>query len=80
MRDGLPECGACHTPVRPERAPGDRGLAGPLRQARGRRGLDVLTPSARSEPDIRITESEVARKEDVDASWSSWHSRCGPSC
>jgi uncharacterized protein YacL len=40
----------------------------PLRQARGRRGLDVLNAlRAIKNLDIRITESEVARKEDVDA-------------
>jgi uncharacterized protein YacL len=40
----------------------------PLRQARGRRGLDVLNAlRAIKNLDIRITESEVARREDVDA-------------
>ena len=40
----------------------------PLRQARGRRGLDVLNAlRAIKTLDIRITESEVAKKEDVDA-------------
>jgi len=40
----------------------------PLRQARGRRGLDVLNAlRAIKSLDIRITESEVAKKEDVDA-------------
>jgi uncharacterized protein YacL len=40
----------------------------PLRQARGRRGLDVLNAlRAIKSLDIRITESEVAKKEDIDA-------------
>jgi uncharacterized protein YacL len=40
----------------------------PLRQARGRRGLDVLNAlRAIKTLDIRITESEVAKREDVDA-------------
>ncbi len=40
----------------------------PMRQARGRRGLDVLNAlRAIKSLDIRITESDVARKEDVEA-------------
>jgi len=40
----------------------------PIKQARGRRGLDVLAELRRIENlDIRITESEVAKSQEVDA-------------
>jgi len=80
MRDGLPECGACHTRfvLNELQVIADSPDPCARREAAGPRRAERPPPI--KSLDIRITESEVARKEDVDAKLVSWHSRCGPSC